>query len=185
MRIISGKYKGRRITAPKNLPIRPTTDKAKEALFNILHNKYHIPELKVLDLFTGSGGISYEFASRGSKDIQAVDAYFPVTKFVKKISHDFDFPIKVIKYDALRFLNKTTDQYDIIFADPPYNFSPEELIKLVDTTIERGLLTENGVFILEHIDRYHFDNHPSFEESRKYGLSMFSFFKPAKKEKNQ
>lgn len=180
MRIISGKYKGRRITAPKNLPIRPTTDKAKEALFNILQNQYHIPELKVLDLFTGSGGISYEFASRGSKDIQAVDANFPVTKFVKKISQDFDFPIKVIKYDAKRFLEKTTDQYDVIFADPPYQFSPEELQEMVNIAIERNLLKEDGVFILEHIDRYRFDEHPHFEESRKYGLSMFSFFKQKK-----
>jgi 16S rRNA (guanine(966)-N(2))-methyltransferase RsmD len=181
MRIISGKYKGRRITAPKNLPIRPTTDKAKEALFNILQNQFYLPELKVLDLFTGSGGISYEFASRGSKDIQAIDSHFPVTKFVKKISNEFDFPIKVIKYDAKRFLEKTTDTYDIIFADPPYNFTPDELNELVNIAFERNLINENGLFILEHIDRYNFDDHPFFKESRKYGLSRFSFFSPNKK----
>ncbi len=182
MRIISGKYKGRRITAPKNLPIRPTTDKAKEALFNILQNRYYLPDLKILDLFTGSGGIAYEFASRGSKDIQAVDAYFPVTKFVKKISNEFDFPIKVIKYDAQKFLEKTTDTYDIIFADPPYDFDPEQLKKMVDTAFERNLLKKDGLFILEHIDRYQFDDHPYFLESRKYGLSKFSLFSPEKRQ---
>ncbi len=176
MRIISGKYKGRRITAPKNLPIRPTTDKAKEALFNILNNKYYFPELKILDLFTGSGGISYEFASRGSKDIQAVDNNFQVIKFVKKISNDFDFPIKVIKYKSETFLSKTIDTYDIIFADPPYHFTVEELTKMIDIIFERKLLNDDGVFILEHIDKYNFEHHPNFVESRKYGLSMFSFF---------
>ncbi len=184
MRIISGKYKGRRIMAPKNLPIRPTTDKAKEALFNILQNRYHLPELKVLDLFTGSGGIAYEFASRGSKDIQAVDNHYPVIKFVKKISKEFDFPIKAIKYDSKRFLEKTTDQYDIIFADPPYSFSPEELKEMIDIAMKRNLLKKDGIFIMEHIDRYKFDEHPHFKESRKYGLSMFSFFSPEPKENN-
>ncbi len=176
MRIISGKYKGRRITAPKNLPIRPTTDRAKEALFNILRNQYHFPQLKVLDLFTGSGGIAYEFASRGSKDIQAVDKNFPVIKFVKKISNEFDFPIKVIKYDVARFLDKTTDRYDIIFADPPYDFSVEELTLIIDKVFERNLLKTDGQLILEHIDRLDFSNHPHFKETRVYGLSKFSFF---------
>lgn len=186
MRIISGKHKGRRIKAPKNLPIRPTTDKAKEALFNILNNRYHFPVLKVLDLFTGSGGISYEFASRGTKDIQAVDMHYPVIKFVKKTSGDFDFPIKAIKYDAKRFLEKTTDTYDIVFADPPYDFTPEELKEMIDTAFKRNLINEDGMFILEHIDRYHFDDHPYFKESRKYGLSRFSFFGPeSSSEKSQ
>ncbi len=176
MRIISGKYKGRRIIAPKNLPIRPTTDKAKEALFNILNNIYHFSELKILDLFAGSGGISYEFASRGSKDIQAVDSNYSVIKFIKKISNEFSFPIRVIKYKADTFISKTTDTYDIIFADPPYVFTKEELTKIIDTVFERNLINEGGLLILEHIARYNFDEHPNFSESRKYGLSKFSFF---------
>jgi len=177
IRIISGKYKGRRITAPKNLPIRPTTDRAKEALFNILTNQYYLPELKVLDLFTGSGSIAYEFASRGVKDIQAVDRNYPVIKFVTKTANDFEFPIKVIKYDVLKFLEKTTDKYDLIFADPPYDLDYEVQEKMVNTVFERNLLNENGILILEHKEQFNFEKHPRFDSARKYGMTVFSFFK--------
>ena len=176
IRIISGKYKARRITAPKNLPIRPTTDRAKEALFNILHNNYHFPQLKILDLFTGSGGIAYEFASRGSKDIQAVDANYQVIKFVQKTADGFEMPIRAIKKDAIKFLEKTPDQYDIIFADPPYNLDIKTQNKMVDISFERNLIKPEGLFILEHIDSFNFSTHPHFKESRKYGMSIFSIF---------
>jgi len=176
IRIISGKFKARRITAPKNLPIRPTTDRAKEALFNILHNEYHFPQLKILDLFTGSGSIAYEFASRGSKDIQAVDAHFQVVKFVQKTADGFEMPIRAIKKDAIQFLEKTPDTYDIIFADPPYDLDEKIQSKMIDISFERNLIKEEGVFILEHIDRLDFSTHPRFKESRKYGISVFSFF---------
>jgi 16S rRNA (guanine(966)-N(2))-methyltransferase RsmD len=176
IRIISGKFKARRITAPKNLPIRPTTDRAKEALFNILHNNYHFPQLKILDLFTGSGGIAYEFASRGSKDIQAVDANFQVVKFVQNTADSFKMPIHVIKKDAVKFLEKTIEQYDIIFADPPYDLDPKTQNKMVDISFERNLIKPEGLFILEHIDRLDFSTHPHFKESRKYGMTVFSIF---------
>jgi 16S rRNA (guanine(966)-N(2))-methyltransferase RsmD len=176
IRIISGKYKGRRLTAPKNLPIRPTTDRAKEALFNILNNYVHIPQVKVLDLFTGSGSIAYEFASRGAKDIQAVDKNFQVTKFVKQTAQSFDFPIKVIKYETLTFLEKTSDRYDIIFADPPYDLDPELQKKMIQIVFERQLLNEDGFFILEHKEQLSFEDQPHFKFSKQYGQTVFSFF---------
>ena len=177
IRIISGKYKSRRISAPKNLPIRPTTDRAKEALFNILNNLFDFRDLKILDLFTGSGGIAYEFASRGTKNIQAVDRSYPVYKFVSQTAKEFDFPIKVIKKDCLKFLEKTTETYDIIFADPPYDLAQEKQEKLINVSFDRNLINENGFFILEHIERLNFEQHPNFNFSRKYGKSVFSFFK--------
>jgi len=176
IRIISGKYKSRRITAPKNLPIRPTTDRAKEALFNIISNDYYIPELKILDLFTGSGNISYEFASRGAKDITAVDRAYPVVKFVKNTAREFDMPIKTVKYDVLKFLEKTPDAYDLIFADPPYDIDYEKQNKMIDLIFDGELLQPGGIFILEHIDRINFEKHPKFSFSKKYGKSVFSFF---------
>ncbi len=176
IRIISGKYKSRRITAPKNLPIRPTTDRAKEALFNILNNLFDFKDVKVLDLFTGSGSIAYEFASRGTRNIQVVDRNYPVFKFVSQTVKDFDFPIKVIKKDSLKFLEKTPETYDIIFADPPYDLSQDEQEKLIKISFERKLLNSNGYFILEHPDRLNFEQHPHFDFSKKYGKSVFSFF---------
>ena len=180
IRIISGKYKGRRISAPKHLPIRPTTDRAKEALFNILNNYVYFPELKVLDLFTGSGSIAYEFASRGSKDIQAVDRNFSVVKFVNQIAKDFEFPIKTIKKDGVKFLEKTTDKYDIIFADPPYDIDKSIMNRMIEVIIERKLILPEGFFILEHIEQVDFSEQPNFLFARKYGLAVFSFFSSEK-----
>jgi len=177
IRIISGKYKSRRISAPKNLPIRPTTDRAKEALFNILTNRVYIPELKVLDLFTGSGSIAYEFASRGTKNITVVDKSYPVVKFVSKTAKEFDFSIKVFKKDSLNFLENTSETYDIIFADPPYDLDPDFQKKMIDTIFERQLLNNEGYVILEHIDQLNFENHSHFDFAKKYGKTVFSFFK--------
>ncbi|RZK04709.1 MAG: 16S rRNA (guanine(966)-N(2))-methyltransferase RsmD, partial [Flavobacterium sp.] len=111
MRIISGKYKGRRISPPKGLPVRPTTDMSKEALFNVLNNYFTFSELKVLDLFAGTGNISFEFASRGSDNITAVDADFGCIKFIKQITQEFDFNIASIKSDVFKFLEKNTTSY--------------------------------------------------------------------------
>ncbi|NJX17333.1 RsmD family RNA methyltransferase, partial [Tamlana crocina] len=118
---VSGIHKGKRITAPKKLPVRPTTDFAKEALFNILNNQYHFSALKVIDLFSGTGNIAYELASRGAQDIIAVDAHFECVKFINKISSEMDMPIRTVKSDAFKFLNATGESAHIIFADPPYN----------------------------------------------------------------
>jgi 16S rRNA (guanine(966)-N(2))-methyltransferase RsmD len=176
IRIISGKYKGRRIKAPGHLPIRPTTDRAKEALFNILHHQLFLPELKILDLFTGSGNISYEFASRGVKNIVAVDNNFQAVKFVQQTARSFDFNIKVVKKDVLKFLKNTTEKYDLIFADPPYNMDKDLQNEIINTIFEKKLLIENGMFILEHIEHIDFSEHKNFIYSRKYGLTVFSFF---------
>jgi len=176
IRIISGKYKGRRISAPKNLPIRPTTDRAKEALFNILKNKVYIPSLKILDLYSGSGSIAYEFASRGARHITAVDKNYQVVKFIKKISEEFEFPIQVIKKDVVKFLEKTTEKYDFIFADPPYDMNPEILQKIVNMIFKKNILKTDGIFVLEHKEQLDFSHNPHFVEKRKYGISVFSFF---------
>jgi 16S rRNA (guanine(966)-N(2))-methyltransferase RsmD len=177
IRIISGIHKGRRIKAPKNLPIRPTTDRAKEALFNILMHQHYIPELKILDLFTGSGNIAYEFASRGAKEIDAVDNNYQVIKFVKQTAQSFDFSINTIKSDVLKFLEKTNKSYDIIFADPPYDMEKEILEKIIALIFNNKLLADNGMFILEHSKHIDFKQNLYFIESRPYGLTVFSFFK--------
>jgi len=177
IRIISGKYKGRRIKAPKNLPVRPTTDRAKEALFNILQNRVYIPELSILDLFTGTGNIAYEFGSRGAADILAVDNNYFVGKFVNQTAKDFDLPIKVLKKDVLKFLSTTHKKFDLIFADPPYNMDKELQKKIIDMIFERNLLNKDGILIWEHIDKINFEDHPRFDFSRAYGLPVFSFFK--------
>jgi len=176
MRIISGDYKGKRISAPKGLPVRPTTDMAKEALFNILSNSYYFKDVSVLDLFAGTGNISYEFASRGAMQILAVDANSQCIKFISRIAKELDFNITPIKADAIRFLAKATKRFDIIFADPPYDMPLNDFVKIPELILQNGLLAENGVLVIEHSK--HMDLSPStgFSNSRKYGGSVFSFF---------
>ena len=176
MRIVSGRHKGKRIVAPKKLPIRPTTDFAKEALFNILNNQYHFTALKVIDLFSGSGNISFEFASRGAEEIIAVDSHFECVKFINKISEELDMPIRTVKSDAFKYLENTAETAHIIFADPPYNFGADELQKLVDFTFSRDLLEEDGSLILEHSKKIDLSSLDHFSEVRQYGNSVFSFF---------
>lgn len=176
MRIVSGIHKGKRITAPKKLPVRPTTDFAKEALFNILNNQYHFSALKVIDLFSGTGNIAYEFASRGAQEIIAVDAHFECVKFINKISSEMDMPIRTVKSDAFKFLDATGESAHIIFADPPYNFEADVLKDLVEITFSRNLLEEGGSLIIEHSKKIDLSHLPHFSELRKYGNSVFSFF---------
>ncbi|MDP2089584.1 MAG: 16S rRNA (guanine(966)-N(2))-methyltransferase RsmD [Flavobacteriaceae bacterium] len=176
MRIISGKYKGRRITAPKNLPIRPTTDLAKESLFNILNNRYHFSSLHVLDLCAGMGNISYEFGSRGAKQIISVDENAGCTKFIQQTSKEFDFPITVIKSDIFKYLEKTSQQFDIIFADPPYDFEQLQFDSIANSVFQNKLLNDDGILVIEHSKNTDFENHPNHSNTRKYGGSLFSFF---------
>lgn len=176
MRIVSGIHKGKRLTAPKKLPVRPTTDFAKEALFNILNNHYHFSELVVLDLFSGTGNISYEFGSRGAEAITAVDAHLECIRYINKTSEELDLPITTVKSDVLKFLSSTNITADIIFADPPYDFEEESLQKIVELSFERNLLKEDGVVIIEHSKKIDLSNVAHFSESRKYGNSVFSFF---------
>lgn len=176
MRIISGKYKGRRIFAPKKLPVRPTADMQKEALFNILNNNYQFHEIRVLDLFSGTGNIAYEFASRGTTEVTAVDAHFACMKFIAQTSKEFDFPIDCFKSDVFKFLKKTALTFDIIFADPPYSMPINEFEKLPEIVFERELLSDIGMLIIEHASQMNLSHVPHFVESRKYGSSVFSFF---------
>ncbi|MBS7786580.1 RsmD family RNA methyltransferase [Flavobacterium sp. CYK-55] len=176
MRIISGAFKGRRIHPPKNLPVRPTTDMSKEALFNVLNNHFHFQDLKVLDLFAGTGNISYEFASRGCEDITCVDGDFGCVKFIKQTAAEFDFHISAIKSDVFKFIEKCGVQYDLIFADPPYDLSQEVFENLVKDIFKYQLLTQDGMLIIEHSKHTHLEHLLHHSEGRNYGGSVFSFF---------
>lgn len=176
MRIISGQHRGKKITAPKKLPIRPTTDFAKEALFNILNNRFHFNGLQVLDLFAGSGNISYEFGSRGAGPITAVDENFECIKFISRIAGELELDITPVKSDVFKYLEKAFIKADVIFADPPYNFDKEALLQLVSITFEKELLNEEGALVIEHSKRVDLSSSLHFQEVRKYGNSVFSFF---------
>ncbi len=175
IRIISGKHRGKRIAAPKNLPVRPTTDMAKESLFNILNNQFYFDEIKALDLFSGTGNISYELASRGCTDIIAVDNSKLCIRFIDKMSDELKtdglFPVLS---DVFTFMDRDFNTYDLIFADPPYDF--EHYDKLVDKIFLKKMLREDGVLVLEHQTRSDLSELPYFQSSRKYGNVRFSFF---------
>lgn len=176
MRIISGKYKGRRIQPPKNLPVRPTTDMSKEALFNVLNNHFNFEGLKVLDLFSGTGNISYEFASRGSYPITSVDGDFGCVKFIKQVAAEYDFTIAATKSDVFKFLENCKTTYDIIFADPPYGLDQATFEKVVLLVFEKNLLNEEGMMIIEHSKYTKMDHLDNFSFQKSYGGSFFSFF---------
>ncbi|SRX55969.1 RsmD family RNA methyltransferase [Aequorivita sp. CIP111184] len=176
MRIISGIYKGRRLTAPKNLPVRPTTDFAKEAIFNILRVRYYFEEITVLDLFSGTGNISFEFASRGVKNITSVDAHYGCIQYINKVSEEFSFPITAIKSDVKKYLQQASGKYDVIFADPPYDFTAEVLKDLTEEIFNNSSLNTEGLLIIEHSKQNDLSSFPHFVEARKYGSSVFSFF---------
>ena len=176
MRIISGTHKGRRLTAPKNLPVRPTTDFAKEALFNILRVRYYFEELTVLDLFAGTGNISFEFASRGVPNIVSVDAHPGCIKYIDKVLEEFAFPIQTIKSDILKYLENASGKFDVIFADPPYDFDASQLTNIVSKIFEKDLLNEDGLLVIEHSKIIKLSEIDHFAEARKYGGNVFSFF---------
>ena len=176
MRIISGKYKGRRINPPKNLPVRPTTDMSKEALFNVLNNHFSFEGLKVLDLFSGTGNISYEFASRGSSPITSVDGDFGCVKFIKQTAAEYDFNIAATKSDVFKFLERNNASFDIIFADPPYGLDQATFEKIVLLVFEKNSLNEEGMMIIEHSKYTKLDHMIHFSFQKSYGGSIFSFF---------
>lgn len=176
MRIISGNFKGRRISPPKNLPVRPTTDMSKEALFNILNNHFNFSELTVLELFAGTGSISYEFASRGSSPILCIDGDLGCVNFIKKTAKEFEFDITAIKSDVFKFLEKHKGRYDIIFADPPYGMEQKEFEKIVSLIFENDILEDEGMLILEHSKYTKLDQMPHYSFQKNYGGSVFSFF---------
>lgn len=175
MRIIGGKYKGRAIHAPKNLPVRPTTDFAKEGLFNVLRHRKDIEEIAVLDLFCGTGNMTYEFASRGAASVMSIDRNFGCIRFVRKSAGELNCDIiKPLKFDVLKFLDKCDIKFDLIFADPPYDM--KELPEIAKKVISRELLKEDGLCIVEHSKRTDLSELDGFEEVRKYGNVNFSFF---------
>lgn len=176
MRIISGKYKGRRISPPKNLPVRPTTDMSKEALFNVLNNHFNFSELKILELFAGTGSISYEFASRDCTPILCVDGDMGCVNFIKKTAKEFDFDITALKSDVFKFLEKHKGNYDIIFADPPYGMNQKEFEKIIELIFENELLDEEGMLVVEHSKYTKLDQMSNFSFQKNYGGSVFSFF---------
>ena len=177
MRIISGLYKSRKIVAPKNLPVRPTTDMAKESLFNIINNTYYFDDISVLALFAGTGNISYEFASRGTEKITCVDQDFGCVKFINQTSEAFEMPIDVIKSDVFKYLEKATQQANIIFADPPYDFSDTLFAKIPELVFQNNLLLPDGLLIIEHSKHTNLSALPYYDYSKSYGGNMFSFFK--------
>ncbi len=176
MRIISGQYKGKRLTAPKSLPVRPTTDFAKEALFNILNHRIDFSEVKVLDLFAGTGNISYEFASRGAQEISSVDADFGCIKFISKTADELSFPIRAIKSDVYKYVAAAAGTFDVVFADPPYAFTIEQMESLVESLYANNWIDEDGMLIIEHTKHIDLSSILNFNEARKYGGSVFSFF---------
>ncbi len=176
MRIISGKHKSKRLKAPKNLPVRPTTDMAKEALFNIINNLYYFNNIAVLDLFSGTGNISFEFGSRGTENITAVDAHFGCIKYINSTSKELNLSINTIKSDVFKYLQKSNSKFDLIFADPPYEFDIDLFEKIVDLIFEKNLLNDDGTLIVEHSKHTDLSNHIHFNYSKKYGGNMFSFF---------
>lgn len=174
MRIISGTHQGRVIKVPKDLPVRPTTDFAKEGLFNILTNKIDFSETKVLDLFSGTGHISLEFASRGGKEILSVDKNFKCVGFLKSISKELKFNIDTIKSDVFDFLKNNRQQFDLIFADPPYDL--ENIPVIHQLVFEKQLLNAGGMLIIEHGPRTNLETLKNFVQKRSYGHVNFSFF---------
>ncbi len=179
MRIISGTLKGRRITAPNNSPVRPTTDFAKEALFNILNNEWYFDEITVLDLFSGIGSISLEFASRGAKKVTSVDNFYGCVKFLDETANQLklDNIITTVKSDVLKYLEKQpAKKFDIIFADPPYDLELTSYQKMIELILTNQWLDEGGNFVLEHPSTISFEEHPNFVQHKKYGNVHFSFF---------
>ncbi|MTG98604.1 MULTISPECIES: RsmD family RNA methyltransferase [Myroides] len=176
MRIISGKLKGRRINPPKNLPVRPTTDMSKEALFNILNHHFNFSELTILDLFAGTGNISYEFASRGAESIVSVDGDYGCVNFIKKTAKEFDLNIVPFKADVFKFIEKHKTSYDIVFADPPYDFTQEQFEKIVTDILNLELISEDGMLIIEHSKFTKLEHLPHFSFEKSYGGSVFTFF---------
>lgn len=162
--------------APKQLPVRPTTDRAKEALFNILNHRLDWESTLALDLFSGTGNIAYELASRGVSQIIAVDQNIHCVRFISKTTSLLDLPIDCVKNSVEKFLLQPRGSFDFIFADPPYAFTEDALKALVTTLFEGNWLKSDGVFVLEHDSHLNISHFDFFESARKYGNSTFSFF---------
>ena len=176
MRIISGKYKGRTIVPPRNLRARPTTDFAKENLFNVLGNLIDFEDCDVLDLFSGTGSISYEFASRGARSVTSVEINSVHHDFIRRTARDLGFEqFYAVKANVFRYVKSCSKQFDLIFSDAPYDL--EGLEQVVDEVLRGDLLREDGIFVFEHSKKHDFSSRPEFWQLRSYGSVQFSFFK--------
>lgn len=176
MRIVSGIYKGKTFNPPKNLKARPTTDTAKEGLFNIIGNQFDFDTISVLDLFSGTGSISFEFASRGTQNIHLVELDSMHFQFIKKVQKELNLmQITPIRYDAYKFLKNCKLTFDIIFADPPYSFTGIE--KIAQIVFEKNLLKKDGILVIEHSKQTSLEHVERFYEKRMYGNTHFSFFR--------
>ncbi len=176
MRIISGQYKGRAINPPRNLRARPTTDFAKENLFNVLGNLVDFEECDVLDLFSGTGSISYEFASRGVKSVTSVEINSVHHNFIRQTAASLGIRnLFAVKANAFLYLRSCPKRFDIVFSDAPYDLEGAE--QVIDLVLEGNLLCEEGFLIFEHSKGKDFSEHPNFWQQRSYGSVQFSFFK--------
>lgn len=194
MRIISGIYKGRRISPPKNISARPTTDFAKESLFNLLNNRMDFEGIDMLDLFAGTGSIGLEFISRGARDVIAVEMAHTQQNFIIQTCKLLKIKnLNLIRGDVFKFINSCKMQFDFIYADPPYDLP--QLSKIPDLIFKDNpstnmtdsvdansnhdhntLLKPDGIFVLEHSKNNDFSTHPHYVETRKYGNVHFTFF---------
>ena len=176
MRIIGGELGGRKIHPPSKMPYtRPTTDVAKEALFNIIENNLDLPGMKTLDLFGGTGSISFELASRGVRNITVVEKDNAMVEFIKNTAAILGLQeFGVIRMDVFKYINQCTEQFDFIFAGPPYALDTiDDIPKLI---FERKLLKPKAWFVLEHTPRNNYEGYPMFATQRKYGTTIFSIF---------
>ena len=176
MRIVGGEFSGRRFSPPTKIPARPTTEVAKEGLFNMLNNSIDLEGLKTLDLFGGTGSISYELASRGAADLTLVERDRITFDFIKKTINELGISEKFhpIFGDVFKYLKQCTEQYDFIFAGPPYALENIDEIPLL--VFEKKLLLPCGTFVLEHTPRNDYQKHPRFQKMKNYGTTVFTFF---------
>ena len=175
MRIIGGSLKGRRFSPPRHFKGRPTTDFGREGLFNLLRSRIDLDGVEALDLFAGSGAVSYELASRGAVAVTAIEQDAGACRYIQQQARDFELDaIRVVRADAFAFLSKAMTQFELVFADPPY--TEPKLETLPGLVRDAGLVAPGGLFVLEHGDRRDFSEEPGFVEMRKYGHVHFSFF---------
>ncbi len=175
MRIVGGKYRGRVFTPGKTFKARPTTDMAKESLFNVLQNYIDFEGTKTLDLFSGTGSISYEMASRGSDNVTSVEINPAHIQFIKEVIEKLgEKNIRIVKSNAFVFAKRIKEQFDLIFADPPYDHP--NFAEVADLIFKNNLLKPGGIFILEHSGQFDYSKHPNFKELRRYGSVHFSLF---------
>jgi 16S rRNA (guanine966-N2)-methyltransferase len=176
MRIIGGELGGRKINPPLKMPLtRPTTDIAKEGLFNVLQNNLDFTELKTLDLFGGTGSISFELASRGAQDLIVVEKDRKMFDFIKDTSKELKLVnVKVFRMDVFKFIEQSQEKFDFIFAGPPYAL--ENIDDLPRLIFEKQLLKDEGWFVLEHTPRNEYKEFPFYKTQRNYGTTVFSIF---------